>query len=85
MNQLKIFNSCLGKEMCARSPTPPAVWIHQIHATGGVKGTHHHGNGVCNVVCAFVRSFLVVGMSLRMFLLMTRSSCSSAIVAFGVM
>jgi hypothetical protein len=28
-----------NEKVCARPPTPGAVWIHQIHAAGGVCGS----------------------------------------------
>ena len=33
---LKLFDSA-SKKICGRPPTPPAAWIHNIHATGGVS------------------------------------------------
>jgi hypothetical protein len=51
INLLQSFHSSLRK-ICARPPTPPAVWHHQIHAAGGVSGS-------ITMVMVFVRSFVL--------------------------
>jgi hypothetical protein len=28
-----------SEKICGRPPTPPAAWIHQIHAAGGASGS----------------------------------------------
>jgi len=33
------------EKICGRPPTPPAAWIHQIHAAGGASGS--------TTICAF--------------------------------
>ncbi len=35
------------EKVCARPPTPQAVWVHQIHAVGGENGSIMVGMFVC--------------------------------------
>jgi hypothetical protein len=51
-----------SEKLCERPPTPPAAWIHQIHAAGGVSDsiTMVNGDGVCLLFVLFVSSRLVV-------------------------
>jgi hypothetical protein len=65
MNLFKSFESGIGK-ICGRPPAPPAAWIHQIHAAGGVGGS-------ITLVMVFVRSLCF----LCCFWLVTRQSDSA--------
>jgi hypothetical protein len=50
--QLQLNHSTAASEkVCARPPTPTAVWFHQIHMEGRVA--IRYGDGVYKVVCAF--------------------------------
>jgi hypothetical protein len=40
------------EKLCARPPTPPRVWVHQIHNAGGASGS-------ATMLMVFARSFVL--------------------------
>jgi hypothetical protein len=41
-----------SKKACTRLPTPPVVWVHQIHTPGGASGS-------ATMVMVFARLFVL--------------------------